>query len=480
MFTQKDDGIVNATVVSEQQGLSRQESMYDSKKQPKGCRDPLFALLFVVNLGAIIGICARFGSDPFTNNIDNYDDADITSDDMIGFLYAAVAGGGISIVLSALMVLLMLKFAKFLIKAAIFFNIALFGLAVVFSLLKGAIGGAILSFFFFAIMCCYARAVWSRIPFATANLVTATKAIKSNCGVTLVGYLVVIVAFGWSILWCSAVLGLQHNIYKCETNADGIETCSNPNYGIIFGMALSFFFTQQVLKNVVHVTVAGVVGTWWFAPDSKGCCGAAIFGSLIRATTTSFGSICFGSLIVAILQALRTLVDAARENEEFGSMLACCLDCIIGCLQGLVEYFNKWAFIYVGLYGYGYIEAGKNVMTLFKDRGWDAIIADDLVGMVLSMLSLVVGIITGVVSLLSFQNTDWFDSFDDNYKDTWIFIIGFLVGLVICSILMSTIDSAVLAVIVLFAEGPAEFEANYPKLSSKMREAWREAYPEYE
>jgi len=250
MFAQKDDGIVNATVVGEQQGLSRQESMYKSKKQPNGCRDPLFALLFVANLGVIIGICARFGSDPFSNNNnnDNYDDADITSDDMIGFLYAAVAGGGISIVLSALMVLLMVKFAKFLIKAAIFFNIALFGLAVAFSLYAGAIGGAILSFIFFAIMCCYARAVWSRIPFATANLVTATKAIKSNCGVTLIGYLVVIVAFGWSILWCSAVLGLQHNIYTCETNADGTETCSNPNYGIIFGMALSFFFTQQVLK----------------------------------------------------------------------------------------------------------------------------------------------------------------------------------------------------------------------------------------
>lgn len=37
------------------------------------------------------------------------------------------------------------------------------------------------------------------------------------------------------------------------------------------------------------------------------------------------------------------------------------------------------AFVYVGLYGYSYIEAGKNVITLFKNRGWEAIIADDLI-----------------------------------------------------------------------------------------------------
>lgn len=32
--------------------------------------------------------------------------------------------------------------------------------------------------------------------------------------------------------------------------------------------------------------------------------------------------------------------------------------------------------VYVGVYGYGYIEAGKNVFQLFHNRGWEAIIAD--------------------------------------------------------------------------------------------------------
>ena len=58
--------------------------------------------------------------------------------------------------------------------------------------------------------------------------------------------------------------------------------------------------------------------------------------------------------------------------------------------------------------------------------------------------------------------------------------LGLVIGLVMCSILMSSIDSAVLAVIVLFAEGPAEFETNYPELSTQMREAYATAHPGYE
>ena len=37
------------------------------------------------------------------------------------------------------------------------------------------------------------------------------------------------------------------------------------------------------------------------------------------------------------------------------------------------------AFVYVGSYGYSYLEAGKNFITLFKNRGWEAIITDDLI-----------------------------------------------------------------------------------------------------
>lgn len=461
-------------------------SVYETKQQPKGCRDPLFSIIFIANLAIIGFLCGKYGSNPFT--VDDENDGDNEEKPSYeGFLYSAAGGGGIAAVLSALCLMLILAIPGILIKVAIFFNLGCFFLVALWAFTSGGFGVGLFAVLMLAIFCCYIWAVWDRIPFATANLVTGTTAIKSNCGVTLIGYIMVAVAFGWSILWATVVTGVQHMLVSCEKDENGEEICSNPNYLYFFLLLLSYFFVHQVLKNIVHVTIAGVVGSWWFEPNSKGCCGAAIAGSFLRSITTSFGSICFGSLIVAILQAIRTLVDYAKQNDDIGSALACCIDCLLSCLESLMEYFNKWAFIYVGLYGYGYCEAGKSVMTLFKDRGWDAIIADDLVGMVLGMLSLVVGLITGAVSIIFVTATDWFVDYiaffdgdgDDGEANAKIlaFLLGFIIGLVMCSILMGSIDSSVLAVIVLFAEAPAEFENNYPDLSRKMRDAYSSAYP---
>jgi hypothetical protein len=53
------------------------------------------------------------------------------------------------------------------------------------------------------------------------------------------------------------------------------------------------------------------------------------------------------SLIVAFLRAIEMLAYTARANDDAG-IGACIAECIIGCLAAIVEYFNKWAYVYVG------------------------------------------------------------------------------------------------------------------------------------
>jgi hypothetical protein len=212
-----------------------------------------------------------------------------------------------------------------------------------------------------------------------------------------------------------------------------------------------------------------------YVPNENGCCSKAVNNSFLRTVTTSFGSICFGSLIVAVIQALKQLANQARQNDDCAA-LACVAECILGCIANLVEYFNKWAFVYVGIYGMPYLKAGKSVFELFHSRGWEAIIADDLVGNALGLISLVVGLIMGgiAVGIEIALNAGKVAGVD---VTVIAFFLGFIVGLLVTSILMSTIGSGVNTVIVLFAEGPREFEQNHPELSRKMREVWSEIYP---
>jgi hypothetical protein len=277
----------------------------------------------------------------------------------------------------------MMRYTTELVKIALVFSVIMSAVVGILGFMSGQLMMGIMGLAMFAIGICYAKAVWPRIPFAAANLNTALTGVKANMGLTVVAYLMMILAFGWSMLW---FIGLG-------------EALSSSDSITLFFLLLSYYWVHQVLTNTVHVTTAGTIGTWWFVPgEANGCWSSAIQDSFCRATTYSFGSICLGSLIVAIVQALRALVHMSRDNEDM-QMLTCILDCILGCIEDIIEYFNKWAYVYVGLYGFGYLEAGRNVIQLFEQKGWTVIISDDLCDRVLFLISAGVGLLSGLVGL---------------------------------------------------------------------------------
>ncbi|GKY99372.1 hypothetical protein MPSEU_000892000 [Mayamaea pseudoterrestris] len=437
-------------------------------KRVSGCKDPIFALLFYICIAAIVAVAAIYGGEALvTSQSDsgviykNYVWAVV----VIVFISFIGAGGGLAVMMCC---------PATLIKVSLIFSVVMAGVWAVLAFLSGSIGVGVIGVVFFLISCCYAYAVWQRIPFAAINMVTAITAVKANMGVAIYAYLITAIAGAYSMCWSIAFVGVFDKTYSCDAN----NVCTDPNYGYLFLLFVAFFFGQQVFQYTIHVIVAGTVASWWYDPSDSGCCSSAVNNSAIRAFTTSFGSICFGSLVVAIIQALKMLANTA-QNENGGSFLACIAECLLACLASIVEYLNRWAFIYVGIYGFGYIESAKNVFGLFRNRGWDAIIADDLVANTLLLVSLVVGAIMGGVNMLIQTTSGVFDSTDGSSSNALVyaFVIGFVVGLVITSILLSLVGSGVNAVIVLFAEAPAEFQQNHPDLSNKMRAIWSQVYP---
>jgi hypothetical protein len=200
-------------------------------------------------------------------------------------------------------------------------------------------------------------------------------------GLTFVAVVMLLLALGCSLLW---FVGLGGAI-------------SGSSGGIVFLLLVSYYWVHQVLSNIVHVTSAGTVATWWYVPlEAMSCWSRAVQDSFFRATTYSFGSICFGSLLVAVVQALRAMAHMARQNDDM-KLLACILDCILAMIQDIIEYLNKWAYVYVGIYGFPYVEAGRNVIQLLESKGWSVIITDDLCDRALFVVSLCVGLLTGVV-----------------------------------------------------------------------------------
>lgn len=184
----------------------------------------------------------------------------------------------------------------------------------------------------------YAYIVWGRIPFAACNLVTATTAVRANLGLSIFAYSNLVLMFGWSAWW---MVSFASTIYV-TSGCNGQGVCESDGNGVVtFLLLLSFYWTSSVIRNTVHVTVAGVVGTWWFVPtEAASFCSSAVRESYVRSMTTSFGSICMGSLLVAIVEALEKTVKNQREERD--GLILCLAQCLLACLRDVIEYFNTW------------------------------------------------------------------------------------------------------------------------------------------
>ena len=406
---------------------------------------------------------------------ENYNnDNDVTGTNDMGDMMTLLGISAlISLAISTTALSVMISHAQTLIKFALLFNITLTAVFAIGSMFLSPFA-AITGIFLFVLTVYYAYVVWGRIPFAACNLVSATTAVRANLGLAFFAYNSLFIMIGWSAWWLVSFVSTVYITSGC----DGQGNCEKePSSWLVFAMFLSYHWTYQVIKNVVHVTVSGTVGTWWFVPtDGSSFCSRGVRDSFLRSITTSFGSICMGSLLVAIIEAAKNMVRNLRESEDGGGVLLCLAECLLACLQDIMEYFNLWAFVFVGLYGYTFLEAGKNVLNLFKTRGWTTIITDTLAQSVLQMMSVSVGLITGLVSLAIAHGRGMVFG-DELGASAAAFFLGFIIGAVLTSTLMTLVSSAVNTVIVCYAEAPREFEMNHPQLSGEMRAAWKQAWP---
>ena len=361
----KNDVITSADVIESQPDptttttiAATDQSWERGEKQPPAFRDWQYGLIFHIQFIAIITLGSIYTNSflqtqsQFGNGSD--DGSGETQLDLMTIILPSLISALTAVMFVFLSFVIMARMGKTFIACSVWTSAVISFMVGITALSLGIVPLGILSLFSSAIGCCYAFAVRNRIPFAAANLNAALSSIKANAGVTLIVILLGGCMFGWMILWTISLFGVIDVQVVCDDENNGLDNnqCSVEvqQGGWILPWVFFLFWTQQVFKNLIHTTVAGLVGTWYFDPqEAKSFCSKALSMSLLRSLTYSFGSICLGSLLVAILQFLNWIVVSLRSeqnrngNANIGvSLLLCCLDCILRLLQGIIEYFNKW------------------------------------------------------------------------------------------------------------------------------------------
>jgi len=270
--------------------------------------------------------------------------------------------------------------------------------------------------------------------------------------------------------------------------ASSSSACYKPKIfgSVLVGLLFVFLWVSNSIAGVVHCGIAKSAAAWWSANEGHPSELAMALG-FRKALTTNFGSIALGSLVVSAIQLARGLCEfAARALQGGGGggvggqqastrcslLRAFALSCISAALETLTRassYFSRYAFVYVAIFDLTFIDASRAVCGLFAQRGWTALVNDDLIETVLMFAQVAVGVAV-VGCTYGFSKAVGLNPIDS----LLLAITGYFVGASVCGTATRALVSASATIFVCFAERPDAFAAAHPDLSILLHAAWGE------
>jgi hypothetical protein len=447
-------------------------------------KDRVFALSFGANVAMIATIALFWGLPNVTSIYFTIHKDDAASSHGFKVLLILLSTSCIGAGVSALWLYVLQHHAAQVIAWTLRASIVVCVLASLVAFYDSGDGGRAIGFInlFLAVsIASYYNAIRPSIAFAASSLTTASRILQVFPALVTSSYMALVALGVWSLVWSIAVVG----ILAKGVGGSKQDITSYGNMWFFF-ILLSFHWFVQVAKNIVHCVAAGTVGEWWFGSHDVN----TIHRSQTRALTTSLGSICFGSLVVAALNALETVLLSTQRRKAIGgnrSSANACLECLVELVKRNVLYFNKYAFCQVALYGKDFRTAGSDTMRLFRDRGWSFLLNDSLISSVLAVGCLVVGILSGVIGsawmFLTMQCTVAEIAANSGQCKTFnVVVLTFVacasIGYAMCAIVSSILDSIVSTIFVCFAEDPAALQRSNPGEYARLVDAWARLKPD--
>ncbi|KAJ3218809.1 hypothetical protein HDU67_004057 [Dinochytrium kinnereticum] len=140
---------------------------------------------------------------------------------------------------------------------------------------------------------------------------------------------------------------------------------------------LMHFWTSAVLQGIEKVTIAGVVGKWYFKRNFDETHEEdQTLRNLKAAVSTGFGTVCFSAGVLALAQTAQAFVKFVRKydcvfyakNNSRGSSggLLLLLDACMSCFSYSLDTLTSMTLLYSGLTGHSLLRSGVLCTRLFR------------------------------------------------------------------------------------------------------------------
>lgn len=245
-----------------------------------------------------------------------------------------------------------------------------------------------------------------------------------------------------------------------------------------------FYWTSNVFKNVLTIVASGATMLWYYRDDSsdispqlrasvsdhdspsdESANNSSSSGSfrfkmdrrvvlhyLRRALTTSFGSICVGSLLCPIAHLMWNVLRWARRDESVLSRRFISLHSEQAA--HFIRTYHKYSFVHIAGYGTPFYVAAHDAWALIETHGVEAIVDDDLTSRILLLGG------NGWASVMCAMTVSAFAS--GTPHTVFFALASFAISYTTLSIATQVIAAVIKTLFVCFAESPGRLSQLHP------------------
>eukprot|EP00953_Heterococcus_sp_UTEX-ZZ885_P042147 21449-Heterococcus_DN1.PRE.3 len=213
-----------------------------------------------------------------------------------------------------------------------------------------------------------------RIQIAIAITKEASRAVNSMKAIILFPVLQCLGVAIFLVPWCAYAMYLASSgditavklsngaTVKQFTYTDDIR------YAALY-LIFVYFWTSEFVVALGQIVVAMSVATWYFTKDKKSIGSGTVVRSVGRTMWYHSGTAAFGSLIIAIIKTIRTVIaylqkKAKNSGNKLLQASLCCLQCCMWCLEKCMKFLNKNAYIQTAIFGYSFCKAARKAFFL--------------------------------------------------------------------------------------------------------------------
>lgn len=131
-----------------------------------------------------------------------------------------------------------------------------------------------------------------------------------------------------------------------------------------------FFWTIEFIEAVGLIVIARAVASWYFTRDKSSIGTGTVVHSMKQVMTYHLGTAAFGSLVIAILQAIRAVItyiqkklDDSTEGTEANKIVKC-IGCMFQCccciLDRYIRFVNKHAYIQTAIFSSSFCRSARD------------------------------------------------------------------------------------------------------------------------